>query len=128
MITVNLAKSFIATAGAVLLVSATMAGSGPAFADGNGTHSRTNRISEFNPLRDRGDDHRRLRYRFVSSGYANADPDCRYRQTVDGLVEICPQPDVVISARHFVGRDPDARIRGQMLNDFDRGATFPGGR
>ena len=36
--------------------------------------------------------------------------------------------NTVRSGGQYVGRDPDARLRGQLLNDFNRGATFPGGR
>jgi hypothetical protein len=35
--------------------------------------------------------------------------------------------ETVWSGGQYVGRDPDARLRGQLLNDFNRGTTFPGG-
>jgi hypothetical protein len=36
--------------------------------------------------------------------------------------------NAVTSSGQYVGRDPDPHIRGQILIDFDRGASFPGGR
>jgi hypothetical protein len=35
--------------------------------------------------------------------------------------------NTVRSGGQYVGHDPDARLRGQLLNDFNRGVTFPGG-
>jgi len=35
--------------------------------------------------------------------------------------------NTVWSGGQYVGRDPDARLRGQLLNDFNRGTAFPGG-
>ena len=37
-------------------------------------------------------------------------------------------PDTVTSAGQYVGRDPDARARAQMLMDYNRGASSLGGR
>jgi hypothetical protein len=34
----------------------------------------------------------------------------------------------VISSGQYVGRDPDARMRQQMLIDFNRGVSSTGGR
>jgi hypothetical protein len=129
MIPINVAKNFsntvTATAAPIMLVAAMCIGSGSALADGK---NRTHHLSRLNVSKDVQHDHRRFRHRFVPLGYANADPDCRYQQTIDGLIETCPQLHSVFSGGQYVGSDPDARIRGQMLNDFDRGATFPGGR
>jgi hypothetical protein len=107
----NSIRTFAASAGAALLV-ALFAGSAPALADSK---------------KEARHEHRVFRHRLVPIGYADAYSGCRYERTVEGLIEICPQPSSVISAHHYIGKDPDARIRSQMLIDFDRGASFPGG-
>jgi hypothetical protein len=123
----NFSKTFSAISCAVILVTAMCFGSGSALADSN-TKSGTQHFTQVDTAKDVEHGHPRFRHRLIPIGYANADPQCRYHRTSDGLIEICPEPHSVVSAGQYVGRDPDARIRGQMLNDFDRGATFPGGR
>ena len=118
-------NTFTAMTGAVMLIAAMCVGSGSARADGK---TKNEHLSHFGTIKDVVHDHRRFRHRLVATDDANVDPECRYQHTIDGLIEICPEPHSVLSAGQYVGRDPDARIRGQMLNDFDRGATFPGGR
>jgi hypothetical protein len=118
-------NTFTAMTGAVMLIAAMCIGSGSARADGK---TKNQHLSHFGTIKDVAHDHRRFRHRLVATDDANVDPECRYQHTIDGLIEICPEPHSVFSAGQYIGRDPDARIRGQMLNDFDRGATFPGGR
>jgi hypothetical protein len=58
---------------------------------------------------DKDTRHHRLRHHVITEG-AHTDPHA------------------VISAGQHVGRDPDDRVRGQMLIDFNRGVSSTGGR
>jgi hypothetical protein len=59
--------------------------------------------------RDKDTRHHRLRHQVIPAG-AHTDPN------------------TVISGGQYVGRDPDARARAQMLIDYNRGAASVGGR
>jgi hypothetical protein len=113
----NSIRTVAASAAAAMLL-ALLTGGAPALAD-----SKAGALIK----KETRHEHRAFRHRLVPVGYADAYSGCRYERTIEGLVEICRQPSSVISAHHYVGTDPDARIRSQMLIDFDRGASFPGG-
>jgi hypothetical protein len=61
--------------------------------------------------------HHRWYDRSFASGYSD-----------DGGYYVYSEPKTIYSAGQYVGRDPDPRIRGQMLIDFNRGVTATGGR
>jgi hypothetical protein len=102
-----------ATAGAVMLITGLIAPSGAALAASK-EKDGTLRVVRIDDGKHR---HHRLRDRIISSGYADGNGAYVYTE-----------PKTVISAGQYVGRDPDRRLRGQMLIDFNRGVTSPGGR
>jgi hypothetical protein len=88
-------NTFTAMTGAVMLTAAMCIGSGSARADGK---TKNEHLSHFGTIKDVAHDHRRFRHRLVATDDANVDPECRYQHTIDGLIEICPEPHSALPA------------------------------
>jgi hypothetical protein len=64
----------------------------------------------------------------LTAGAFAADKDSRHHRPRHHVITEGADPQTVMSGGQYVGRDPDARARAQMLIDYNRGVSSMGGR
>jgi hypothetical protein len=64
----------------------------------------------------------------LTAGAFAGNKDTRHHRQRHHLITEGADPQTVMSGGQYVGRDPDARARAQMLIDYNRGVSSMGGR
>jgi hypothetical protein len=66
----------------------------------------------------------------LTAGAFAGDKDTRHHRLRHHVITegVHTDPNTVMSGGQYVGRDPDARARAQMLIDYNRGVSSMGGR
>jgi hypothetical protein len=64
----------------------------------------------------------------LTAGAFAGNKDTRHHRPRHHAITEGTDPQTVMSGGQYVGRDPDARARAQMLIDYNRGVSSMGGR